>query len=244
MAKDKDSHEDDREHGRQSDDTITITTTIGMIAAAVMTMIGIIIHHHHHHVCFMADTLIRTLSGEVAVQNLKIGDFVQTYDGRLVPICWIGCQSIASRFSDELRLPIRVKAGALRDNVPCRDLLVSPDHALFIDDVLAHAGALVNGTSIVRETNVPLNFAYYHVEVEDHSLILAENTPAETFVDNIDRANFDNWTEYQALYPEGRSVAELPYPRAKAYRQVPRATREKLVERGAALYGESVRSVA
>ena len=68
--------------------------------------------------------------------------------------------------------------------------------------------------------------------------------PAETFVDNIDRANFDNWTEYQALYPEGRSVAELPYPRAKAYRQVPRATREKLVERGAALYGELVRSVA
>ena len=192
----------------------------------------------------MADTLIRTPAGEVAVQDLKIGDLVQTFDARVVPICWIGRQTIASRFSDELHLPIRVKTGALRDNVPCRDLLVSPDHALFIDDVLTHAGALVNGTSIVREPNLPLNFTYYHVEVEDHSLILAENTPAETFVDNVDRANFDNWTEYQALYPEGKSVTELPYPRAKAYRQVPRATRDRLVDRGMALYGEPVRSVA
>jgi len=35
------------------------------------------------------------------------------------------------------------------------------------------------------------------------SLILAENTPAETFVDNVDRLHFDNWAEYEALYPYG-----------------------------------------
>jgi hypothetical protein len=39
-------------------------------------------------------------------------------------------------------------------------------------------------TSFVRETNVPKVFTYYHVEIDDHSLIMAENTPAETFVDN------------------------------------------------------------
>jgi hypothetical protein len=105
--------------------------------------------------------------------------------------------------------------------MPVRDLVVSPDHAIFVDGVLAHAGALINGSSIVRETNVPDVFTYYHVETADHSLILAENVPAETFVDNVDRAAFDNWDEFQRLYPQGREVAELDYPRAKSARQLP-----------------------
>lgn len=91
----------------------------------------------------------------------------------------------------------------------------------------------MNGTSIVRETDVPETFTYYHVELDDHSLILAENTPAETFVDNVDRLAFDNWDEYEALYPEGKPIVEMPYPRAKAHRQVPRSIRERLVERAA-----------
>jgi hypothetical protein len=56
----------------------------------------------------------------------------------------------------------------------------------------------VNGTSIVRERNVPERFTYYHIELDDHSLLLAENTPAETFVDNIDHLPFDNWAEHEA----------------------------------------------
>lgn len=201
-------------------------------------------HHHHHEICFMANTHMRTPAGENAVEDLKIGDLVQTHDGRSVPVRWIGRQTVARPFTDELRLPIRVKAGALRDNIPCRDLLVSADHALFVDNVLVHAGALVNGTSIVREPNIPETFTYYHVEVDDHSLILAENTPAETFIDNVDRANFDNWHEYQALYPEGKITFEMPYPRAKAYRQVPRVIRERLAERGVAIYGAQMASIA
>ena len=35
-------------------------------------------------------------------------------------------------------------------------------------------------------------------------------------MDNVDRLAFDNWAEHQALYPEGRQINEMPYPRAKA----------------------------
>jgi hypothetical protein len=182
--------------------------------------------------CFMPGTMIRTPSGEVPVENLKRGDLVVTNDGREVPVDWLGIQTVSLRFADKMRvLPIRIKAGALAENVPSRDLLVSPDHALLVTGALIQAGALVNGKSIVRETDMPTTFTYFHVEVDDHSLILADNTPAETFIDNVDRLAFDNWAEHQALYPNGKHVNELPYPRAKSHRQVPVSIRVMLAGR-------------
>ncbi|MGO8740411.1 Hint domain-containing protein [Rhodoblastus sp.] len=172
--------------------------------------------------CFCRGVLLRTPDGAAAVETLLRGDLVLTTDGEAKRVCWIGRRAVSAIFSDPTRSwPIRVKAGALGDSVPSRDLLLSPDHALLVEDVLIQAGALVNGTSIVRETKVPETFVYYHVELDDHSLILAENTPAETFVDNVDRLGFDNWAEHEALYPDGKPIDEMPYPRAKACRQVP-----------------------
>jgi Hint domain len=195
--------------------------------------------------CFMVGTMIKTPQGEVPVETLKRGDMVTTIDGRAMPVSWIGRQTVSTVFADPLRIsPIRIKASALADNVPSRDLSLSPDHAILIGEILIQAGALVNGTSIVRETNVPKTFTYWHVELEDHSLILAQNTAAETFVDNVDRLAFDNWEEYQALYPDGKAITEMPYPRAKAHRQVPKMLREQLAARGHTLYEQQIEMVA
>lgn len=190
-------------------------------------------------ICFMAGTRIRAAAGDVAIETLNRGDLVMTTEGEFRPVRWIGRQTVFARFADPVRSwPIRVKAGALGENLPCRDLLVSPDHALLVDGLLVHAGALVNGSSIAREKRAPETFVYYHVELDDHELILAENVPAETFVDNVDRMNFDNWAEHEALYPEGRPVAEMRFPRAKARRQVPVEIRDAIdaraIEIGAA----------
>jgi len=187
-------------------------------------------------ICFMAGTRIRTPEGEAAIETLKPGDLVLTREGVVKPVNWLGKQTVSPRFADPLRvLPIRIRAGALGENTPSRDLLVSPDHALLVEDTLIHAGALVNGTSITREAHVPEVFVYYHVELDDHSLILAENTPSETFVDNAERLNFDNWAEFEALYPKGKAVEELPHPRAKAHRQVPARIRAALDRRARAI---------
>lgn len=181
--------------------------------------------------CFMAGTMVATPTGEAAVETLKAGDLVTLTDGRTAPISWLGRQTVSTIFADPLRMnPIRIKANALADGVPSRDLLISPDHALLVDGILAQAGALVNGISIVREAEVPETFTYYHVEVADHALILAENTPAETFIDNVDRMNFDNWEEHMAAVGE-TSIPEMEYPRAKSARQVPIATRARLAAR-------------
>ena len=106
--------------------------------------------------CYCRGTLILTERGEVAVEALKRGDLVFTAAGEGKAINWIGRQTVSKQFADPLRAyPIRVRAGALAENTPSRDLLVSPDHALLVGGVLANAGALVNGTSITRETTIP-----------------------------------------------------------------------------------------
>ena len=189
--------------------------------------------------CYCRGTRIRTERGEATVEDLTIGDKVMTGSGRARPIKWIGRSNVVTRLCDPLKAwPVRIKAHALAEAVPSRDLLVSPDHALLIDDVLIQAGALVNGNSIVRETNVAETITYFHIELEDHELIFAEDAPAETFVDNVDRLSFDNWAEHEMLYPTGNAIAEMPYPRVKAHRQVPRAIRERLAERSAQLFSK------
>jgi hypothetical protein len=189
-------------------------------------------------ICFLPGTQIATPTREVFVETLQRGDLVKTSDGRTIPVRWIGRQTVSTLFADPVRvLPICIKAGALAENVPSRDLYVSPDHAILLDDILVHASALVNGTSIVRAPAPAETFTYYHVELADHSLLLADNVPAESFIDNVDRLAFDNWDEHEALGEEAAPLVEMAYPRAKAVRQVPVAIRERLATRGQALFG-------
>jgi hypothetical protein len=185
--------------------------------------------------CFLEGTRIATPAGERAVETLAMGDLVTTADGGVAPVRWIGRRTLRPdgetgyRFADPLVYrPIRIKAGALGDALPVRDLLVSMDHAVLIDGLLVQAGALVNGVSVVRETNLPETFTYYHIELMDHALVLAEGVAAETFVDNVARMGFDNWSEHEALYGNQPSIAEMPYPRVQSCRQLPLELREKM----------------
>ncbi len=194
--------------------------------------------------CFAAGTQILTPRGGIAVDTLRIGDLVTTASGDQRPVRWVGRQTVSTRFGDPLRvLPIRIRAGAIADGLPARDLLLSPDHAVLLDGFLAQAGALVNGSSIIRERNVSETFTYYHIEIDEHGLILAEGLPAETFVDNICRQSFDNWAEYEALgLPE--TIPEMSYRRAKSHRQVPPHQHARLAARAAALYGAKTQAAA
>lgn len=168
--------------------------------------------------CFYPGTHIATPDGESVVEALRAGDLVQTENGPM-QIRWLGQSHVDMRFADKLRvLPIRITAGALGDGLPVRDLLLSPDHALFIDGLLVQAAALVNGVGIYREHDVPEQFTYYHVELASHELLLAEGVQTESFVDNVDRMHFHNWDDRNA---PAAPILEMPYPRAKSWRQLP-----------------------
>jgi hypothetical protein len=156
--------------------------------------------------CYLAGTRIVTPDGEVAVEDLVIGDRVMTLSGEAKRIKWIGTRAYDLRFAGGNRniLPIRVKRGALGGDLPRRDLYLSPEHALFIDGVLVPAKALVNGVSIVQEWRGG-TIAYYHVELAEHDVIYAEGAAAESYIDCDNRGMFQNEAEFEALYPEDES---------------------------------------
>jgi hypothetical protein len=158
--------------------------------------------------CYLRGTRILSSRGEIAIENLRIGDAVITMTGVARPVRWIGRRrySRAQAAADPLLMPVRIAAGALADGVPRRDLWVSPEHALFIDDMLIPASALINGASITRESALH-EVTYLHLEFDSHAVILAEGAAAESFVDDESRGMFDNAHEFGELYP-----AHVPKP--------------------------------
>jgi len=151
--------------------------------------------------CYCRGTLIAVANGEVPVEALAIGDEVVTVTGTKRPIKWIGRRSYGGRFAMGRTdiLPICIKAGALDDNVPKRDLWVSPHHAMYLEGALIEAKDLVNGVSVVQAETVD-QVEYFHVELESHDVIIAEGAPSETFIDDDSRGMFHNAHEYATLY--------------------------------------------
>ncbi|MHB2170080.1 Hint domain-containing protein [Alsobacter sp. R-9] len=138
--------------------------------------------------CFLAGTAILTPQGERPVEAIRVGDRVQSSAGPSVV-------SFFGHFQRRATLtwrPVRIAAGAIAEGVPCRDLVVTPDHALFIDGMLVPAGDLVNGVTV---TELPLSsilHTFFHVELERHDVILAEGAWAESLRPVHGHAVFDN----------------------------------------------------
>jgi hypothetical protein len=162
-------------------------------------------------VCYLRGTKLRTAEGEMAVENIAIGDLLVTRFNGIQPVKWIGRQSFDARFikNNWDQIPVRFAAGALGGGLPERDLYVSPGHSMLIGDALILARNLVNGITITQDELPPV-LEYFQIEFAQHDCVQAEGTWSESFADGPDlRAKFHNVAEFWALYPDHETPAQL-----------------------------------
>lgn len=152
--------------------------------------------------CFAEGSRILTDRGPVAVEALVVGDRVVTASGRLAAVRWLGHRrtNLRQHPSPHDVMPVRVAAGAFGGAQPVRDLVLSPDHAVFVNGSLVPIRHLINGASIRQETREAVT--YWHVELDRHDVLLAEGLACESYLDTGNRAAFENALGATELHPD------------------------------------------
>jgi hypothetical protein len=170
--------------------------------------------------CFAAGTLIQTPSGPVAVEDLQVGQMVDTLDCGPQPVRWIGVQSVPGegRFA-----PVCFDTGAIGNDAP---LYVSAQHRMLIADwrcelmtgeaeALCAAIHLCDGDAI-QQVQVE-RVTYYHIMFDSHQIVFANGAPSESFFvgDYQSQADAATYDELIALFPE---LKERSHPARKPAR--------------------------
>jgi hypothetical protein len=173
---------------------------------------GTLVQTHILPACFLRGTLILTARGEVPVEALLAGDLVATRFGGLRAVTWIGTQCFEGRLAGVAHQPIRFAQGSLGGGMPSCDLFVSPGHAMLVQggdggDLLAHAGALVNGETITQK-RVHGEIAYFHLDLGPHDCVLANGAWAESYFEDRNRDAFHNAAEFHARFPGHEPVRQ------------------------------------
>ena len=159
------------------------------------------------NIAFAAGTLIRTPGGDVAVETLKVGDVVLTASGEMRPVKWMGHTDVDFRSNPRgaLGLPIRIAADAFASSRPSQNLYLSAAHSICVDllgEVLIPAGNLLNGGTIAEiDTDA---ITYWHLELESHDILIANNLPAESCPAMANRGALDELRGVLPAMVEGR----------------------------------------
>ncbi|GAN64704.1 Hint domain-containing protein [Acetobacter indonesiensis] len=148
-------------------------------------------------VCFLSGSMIRTSKGDVAVEDIQIGDEVIAFDWRndedvVRQVVWVGKARATVRPDlpdDEAGWPVRILKDAIADGVPYKDMLITAEHCLFFRDRFVPVRMLVNGVSIFYDKSIT-SYDYYHVETEQHSVITADGMLTESYLDTGNRSSF------------------------------------------------------
>lgn len=144
-------------------------------------------------ICFTQGTRIRTPDGEAHVENLEVGDVVQTKDDGPQEILWIGQRRMTGArlyAMPDLR-PVRLRTAALDQDVPDDDLLVSPHHRILFSgpkaqalfnqpEVLVSASDLINDSTVFVDHTIK-EVTYVHLLLSRHQVLWANGVATESY---------------------------------------------------------------
>ena len=166
-------------------------------------------------VCFTPGTLIATPDGDRLVEDLAVGDLVETADAGPQMIRWIGRTDHCFPGTDEKHTPIQIKPGALGAGLPRRDLVVSPQHRMLMAGPLverlfgyAQVLALAKGLTQlpgVRVMKGKRQVTYVSILLDRHQILIAENALTESF--------YPGPTALRMLSPRHRAEVQTIFPR-------------------------------
>jgi hypothetical protein len=137
-------------------------------------------------VSFTRGTHITMASGrQVPIEELRAGDKILTRDDGPQEIRWIGQTTLRATGSFA---PVVIKKGALHNE---NDLVVSPDHRLFVyqrqdrlgagrSEVLVKVRHLINGDSVMQQDGGFVD--YFQLLFDEHQIIYAEGIAAESLL--------------------------------------------------------------
>lgn len=141
---------------------------------------------------FVKGTKIMTPAGEVAIENLRAGDLVQTWQGPSKPITRIieTKATPASLLANAKLAPILIDADAFGPGNPTRELRLSRQHRVLVRSKIAQrmfdeSEVLVPAIRLlaldgVRKDTAARSPTYYHLVLDQHELVIADGCPTES----------------------------------------------------------------
>ncbi len=177
--------------------------------------------------CFRNGTMILTERGNVAVEDLRVGDMVITRDHGPQPLRWIGGKQLGTELLglfDKLR-PVRIRAGALGYGLPRRDLYVSQQHRILVSSKIAERmfGApevLVAAKHLTEIEGIEIDdsvqpLTYYHLLFDRHEIVCSEGAQTESLFTGTEALKTlppAARAEIMALFPELVAEGHMPQP--------------------------------
>ena len=192
-------------------------------------------------VCFVRGSLIETMDGPVAIEKLRAGDMIRTRDNGYKAISWIGSRVFLNDRSETLQRisPIRIRAGALGQGLPARDLYLSPQHRVLVrsriaermfgqDEVLVAVKHLLalEGVDAVEDFG---EVEYFHILFDQHEIVYADGLEAEslfTGAQALKALDADARAEILTIFPELAEMTPEAQPKPARLMPVGRMARQ------------------
>ncbi|MGJ8626755.1 MAG: Hint domain-containing protein [Sulfitobacter sp.] len=178
--------------------------------------LGAIIDNVSLMICFVDGTMIATPQGQQRIEDLRIGDMVNTLRGPK-KLRWIGRRHVtrAEQQEDRKLRPILIGRGALGCGVPEQPLRVSRQHRMLAASVVAKrmfaaenifvAAHVLTGLPDITVSEPVVDVTYFHLMFDEHEVIWANNAPSESLyfgAQTLKSLHADARQELHDLFPE------------------------------------------
>ena len=143
-------------------------------------------------ICYAPGTFVDTPKGPCTVEDLQVGDLVETLDHGPQVIRWVHHDDHPLENNEMESKPVLVAAGALGSGRPAQDLIVSPHHRMLVGGKRQlqdwfHSEALAPAKSLtslpgIRHMKGKTQITWVHFACDQHEIVTANGCLSESLL--------------------------------------------------------------